>query len=190
MKLDPIARHGLPFFLITFFLLLVIASPAYAGEEWQRTDTYRIMNFTVLVLILFFVLRKPVANFFTDRLRLIKEQLKDLEEQKAAAEKKLAEYNEKLSALDTEAENIIQQYQKQGEDVRDNILRQAEAQAAKMEEQARRIIEYEFAEAKLKLETELFDSAVEKAEERMKSLMTYEDHDRLAKEYLDKVVKK
>ncbi len=190
MKFENIARIGLPFVICLSFLVFAISAPAHAAEGWQRTDTYRIMNFTVLVLILFFILRKPVSNFFSDRIRLIKEQLKDLEEQKKEAEKKLAEYNEKLSALDAEAETIISQYQRQGEEARENILKQAETAAAKMEDQARKTIEFEFAQAKLKLETELFDSAVEKAEDRMKSLITDEDHDRLVKEYLDKVVKK
>ena len=190
MKYKNVTRFGFPFIICISFLFLVLLNPAYAAEEWERTDTYRIMNFTALVLILFFILRKPVANFFTDRVRLIKEQLQDLERQKEEAEKKLAEYNEKLATLDSEAEKIIQQYQQQGEEARDNILKQAELVAAKMEKQARRTIESEFAQAKLKLETELFDSAVEKAEERMKSLITDDDHDRLVKEYLDKVVTK
>jgi F-type H+-transporting ATPase subunit b len=189
MKFENIARRGLPFVVCASLMVLALSAPAYAADAWAKTDTYRIMNFTALVLILFFILRKPVANFFTDRIRLIKEQLEDLEEQKKEAEKKVAEYNQKLSMLDAEAEKIIQQYQQQGEAARENILKQAEASAAKMEEQARKIIEHEFAQAKLKLETELFDSAVEKAEDRMRSLITDEDQDRLVKEYLDKVVK-
>ncbi len=190
MKIQVMIRTGLSVIALASFFLYALAPPAYAADQWEATDTYRIINFTALVLILFFILRKPVANFFTDRIRSIREQLKDLETQKQEAEKKLAEYNEKLSALDAEAEKIISQYQRQGEDARENIMRQAEAAAAKMEEQARKTIAYEFAQAKLKLETELFDSAVEKAEERMKSLITDEDHDRLVKEYLDKVVTK
>ena len=190
MKFGKIIHHGLPLVLGVAILLVAVVNPAFAAGEWERTDTYRIMNFTALVLILFFILRRPVANFFTDRIRLIKEQLEDLEKQKVDAEKKLAEYNEKLSTLDAEAEKIIQQYQKQGEEARDNILKQAEMAAAKLEAQARKTIESEFAQAKFKLETELFDSAVEKAEERLKSLITDDDHDRLVKEYLDKVVTK
>ncbi len=190
MKFRNIVRFGFLLVICLSFSVFAVSSPAYAAEGWQNTDTYRIINFTALVLILFFILRKPAANFFTDRIRLIKEQLHDLEAQKKEAEKKLAEYNEKLAALDDEAEKIIQQYQKQGEDARENILKQAEAAAAKMEEQAKKTINYEFSQAKLKLETELFDSAVEKAEDRMKTVITDQDHERLVDEYLDKVVKK
>lgn len=190
MNKKQISRTGLLLVILTSFIVFAVSAPAYAAEGWQSTDTYRIINFTALVLILFFILRKPVANFFTDRIRSIKEQLEDLEKQKSEAEKKLAVYNEKLSALDAEAEKIISQYQQQGEAARDNILKQAEAAAAKMEEQARKTIAHEFAQAKLKLETELFDSAVEKAEAHMKSIITDDDHDRLVKEYIDKVVTK
>lgn len=190
MKLGEKTRLGLGLILIAFLLTLIVAMPVHAAEEWQATDTYRIMNFAVLVLILFFILRKPVANFFTDRVRLIKEQLEDLEKQKVEAENKLAEYNEKLSALDAEAEKIIQEYQRQGEEARTNILKQAETAATKLEQQARKSIEQEFKQAKLQLETELFDAAVQKAEDRMKGDITKDDHERLVTEYLDKVVKK
>lgn len=160
------------------------------GIGWAATDTYRVMNFVALVAILFFLLRKPVKNFLNDRIRVIREQLSDLENQKKAAEQKLAEYNDRLAALSQESEKIIEQYRQQGESVRDKILKEAENAANKLEDQARRNIEREFAQAKKKLESEVFEKAIEKAEEKLKRVTTPEDQEKLVQEYLDKVVTK
>jgi F-type H+-transporting ATPase subunit b len=162
----------------------------HGGPGWVATDTYRVMNFIALVLILFFVLKKPLKQFLGDRIRLIKEQLDDLEAQKQETEKKLAEYNDRLSALSQEAEQIIDQYRQQGENLKEKILQEAQSAAGKLEEQARRNIEMEFAQAKLKLETEVFEKAIEKAEEKLKRETTPEDQEKLVQEYLTKVVTK
>lgn len=183
------------------FLLLVTVGIVFAAESgggngegggtgWVATDTYRVINFIVLAAILVYLLKNPAKQFLNDRIRVIREQLSDLEAQKEEAEKKLAEYNERLAALSQESENIIEQYRKQGESVRDKILQEAENAANKMEEQARRNIEREFAQARQKLESEVFDKAIEKAEEKLKRVTTAEDQEKLVQEYLDKVVTK
>jgi len=158
------------------------------GGGWAATDTYRVMNFAVLATALFFLLRKPVAQFLGDRIKGIQEQLDDLEFKKTEAEKKLAEYNERLSHLNTESEKIINQYKEQGEALRQKILKEAEAAAGKLEEQALRTIEHEFKRAKLRLEQEVFEKAIAKAEDQLKKKITDQDQDKLIEEYLTKVV--
>lgn len=182
------------------FLLLAAGGVAFAasggghgengGGGWAATDTYRVLNFAVLAIVLFFILKKPVKHFLNDRIRVIREQIEDLESQKQATEKKLAEYNDRLAALGREAEKIIDQYRQQGERVKEQILKEAESAAGKLQEQAHRNIEREFAQAKLKLETEVFEKAIEKAEQKLKQITTPEDQEKLVQEYLDKVVTK
>ena len=117
--------------LILFAAALLVcnigAALASGGEEghgeaapkgWVATDTYRIMNFSVLFIALFFLLKKPVSNALNARITGIKEQLEGLEAKKAEAEKQRAEYNERLSLLDKEAEGLIAEYIKQGEEAK------------------------------------------------------------------------
>lgn len=160
------------------------------GGGWKATDTYRVMNFVVLLALLIFLLRKPVSQFLGDRIKGIQGQLDDLEVQKKAAEQKLAEYNERLSKLTEEAEKIVEQYKQQGEAAREKILQEAEASAEKLEAQAKRTIEHEFNQAKKQLETEVLEKAIAKAEEKLKKSITDNDQDKLIDEYLNEVVKK
>ncbi|MEN8245417.1 MAG: ATP synthase F0 subunit B [Thermodesulfobacteriota bacterium] len=159
-----------------------------APKGWVATDTYRVMNFSVLFIALFLLLKKPVSNALNARITGIKEQLEDLEAKKAEAEKQLVEYNERLSLLDKEAEGLIAEYIKQGEEAKVRIIEAAESTAEKLEEQAKRHIEHEFEAAREELQAEIMQKALVKAEEIIKTKISDEDQDRLVDEYLEKVV--
>jgi F-type H+-transporting ATPase subunit b len=158
------------------------------AKGWVATDTYRVMNFVVLLVALIFVLRKPISQALSSRIKNIREQLEGLEAQKAEAEKQLAQYNEKLSQLESEAERIIGDYIKQGNAAKAKILKEAEATAEKLQVQARRNIEHEFDKAKQELQREVVEKSLLKAEETLKKAITAQDQDKLVDEYLDKVV--
>ena len=184
------------FMAVVIMLLLFLfsgfaAASGDGGQEskgWVATDTYKVMNFSVLAIGLFLLLRKPVSQALNSRIKGIKEQLSELEEKKEAAEKKLAEYNERFLKLDKEAEQIVSEYIKQGNEAKTRILKEAESAAVKLEEQAKKNIENEFKKAKSKLQEEILEQALVKAEEIIKSKIDTKDQDRLVDEYLEKVV--
>jgi len=164
-----------------------------SGEEsgakhWIATDTYRVINFVVLLAALIFVLRKPISQALSSRIKNIREQLDSLEAQKAEAEKQLAQYNEKLSQLEKEAEKIIKGYIRQGNEAKAKILKEAEETAKKLQAQALRNIEHEFDKARQELQREVVGKSLEKAEQTLKKVITARAQDKLVDEYLDKVV--
>ncbi len=158
------------------------------AKGWIATDTYRVINFTVLALALFFLLRKPVSKALGARIKGIKDQLEELGERKKDAEKELAEYNEKLSLLDQEAGKIVQSYIRQGNEAKERILEEAKSAAQKLEEQAKRNIEHEFKKAKVKLQRDILEKSLQKAEDIIQNKITAEDQKKLIDEYLEKVV--
>lgn len=175
--------------LLAFSISTALCASGEGGTKgWVSTDTFRVMNFVVLVVALGFVLRKPLSQALSSRIKVIKAQLDDLEAQKAEAEKQLAEYNDKLAQLEKEAEKIVDDYVRQGNEAKARILKEAEASAEKLQVQARRNIEHEFGQAKLELQKEIFEKSLVKAEDIIRSKFTGEDQDRIVDEYLTKVV--
>lgn len=160
----------------------------HGTKGWVATDTYRVMNFTVLAVGLFLLLRKPAAQALNGRIQGIKDQLSDLEARKADAEKKLAEYNQKFATLEQEKDRIVSEYVQQGKEAKARILEEAKAAAAKLEAQAQKSIENEFNRAKAGLQEEILDKAMAKAEELIRSRITTDDQEKLVDEYLAKVV--
>ena len=178
--------------LLAFFSFSLSTALCASGEDsgskgWTSTDWFRVMNFTVLVVALVFVLRKPLSQALGARIKGIKEQLEDLEARKVEAEKQLAQYSEKLSRLEKESEKIVEDYIRQGNEAKARILKEAESAAEKLQAQARRNIEHEFKQAKLKLQEEIFKKSMLKAEEIIKNKISADDQDRLVDEYLKKV---
>jgi F-type H+-transporting ATPase subunit b len=175
-----------------FFCFLGVALASSEGESkskgWVKTDTYKVMNFGVLAIGLFLLMRKPVSQALNSRISGIKEQLSELEEKKQAAEKQLAEYTEKFSRLEQETEKLIEDYIRQGNEAKARIIDEAKKAAEKLEEQARRNIDHEFKQAKLELQQEILEKALQKSEEILKNKITAKDQEKLVDEYLDKVV--
>jgi len=193
-KVITVSRFVLIITALLIFNTGVVLASSEGGHEaaapkgWVITDTYRVMNFTVLIVALFFVLKKPLSQALNARIKGIKDQLETLEDQKKEAEIQLTGYNKKLAQLEGEAEKLIQEYARQGEEARARIIQEAENSAAKLEEQAKRHIEHEFNQAKKQLQAEILQVALVKAEEIITAKISSEDQDRLVDDYLEKVV--
>jgi len=161
---------------------------AHGTKGWEATDTYRVMNFLVLAVALVFLLRKPLKQALNNRISGIQGQLEELEEKKRKAEAKLAEYDAKLASLDKEAEDIVAEYIRQGEEAKGRILKEAEAASEKLEAQAKRNIQSEFKQANENLHRDVLEKALVKAESLIKEKITGKDQENLVDDYLKKVV--
>ena len=159
-----------------------------SGSHWAATDTYKVMNFAVLAIALVFLLKKPLKQALNGRIEGIREQLDALEAKKNATAAELAEYSEKLAKLEAEAQQIVDDYVKQGEAAKARILKEAEATAEKMEAQAKKNIAHEFLQAKEQMTREIVDGAMAKAEAMIKEAISADDQSKLVDEYLQKVV--
>jgi F-type H+-transporting ATPase subunit b len=180
--------------IMMLYSAAVYASGGGGGEhaepvsKWHDIDTYKVLNFGVLAIALFFLAKKPVKEFFASRIKGIEEELADLEQKKADAEKKIAGFEAKLKDLDGESKKIVDAYIKQGEEAKKRILAEAEEEAAKLEDMAKRSIELEFKTAKADLKKEITEKAIAEAEKLIQDSISSEDQDRLVSEYLEKVV--
>ena len=199
MRIALISRVGskanLKALMVAMLVVLIVASTGtvYAASEgggsgWVATDTYRVMNFSVLLIALIVLLRKPIAQALGARIKGIKDQLEELEAKKREDEAELARYNERLAMLDQESDKILQDYIKQGEAAKAKIIEEAQSTAAKLQEQAKRNIEHEINQTKKALQAEVLAKALQQAEEQIKASISAEDQDRLVDEYLEKVV--
>ncbi len=157
-------------------------------NNWLITDTWKTLNFGILIIIGFFLLKKPVVEFFSSRKKNIEDEIKELEQKKTDAQNELAQYQAKFKNLDQESKQIIENYIKQGEEAKTRIIAEAQAQAEKLEDMAKHTIEQEFKSAKAKLQLEIAAQAMAKAEEVVRASISPDDQDKLVDQYLKKVV--
>jgi len=151
---------------------------------------YRFINFALLVIILFFVLRKvPIKEYFSSRIEGIKKELEDLKKQREAARRKAQELESKLKAFEGERKEILAQYRADGLAEKERILAEARDRAKQILEQAEMSIQYEMQSAKEKLKQDVVALAAQRAEEIIAREMTDKDQDRLVDEFIEKLGK-
>lgn len=147
---------------------------------------YRTINFVILVAALVYILRKPAKQFFVDRTESIKNQLEELEAEKAEAQKQYEEVKSKLANLEEEVAKIIEDYVEEGKKEKDAIIAQAERQAEHIRQQAEFAVDQKLKDAKESLKSEVAELCVQAAEDLIKEKFTDEDQKKFIKEFSEK----
>lgn len=181
-------------------LLVGLAAAGFAaegGEGAHHVDTgkqlkdfgWRVLDFAVLMAILVWALKKAnVKGVLADRQAGIEKALKEAVEARTAAEKKFAEYSDKLAKANREIDEIQAAIRKEGELEKERIIAEAKVAAEKIKEQAKLAAGQEVLKARAELREEAAKLAVQLAEQTLKEKIRKDDQDRLVGEYLTKVV--
>jgi F-type H+-transporting ATPase subunit b len=175
-------------FLVWAGVVLAAEGGGHGGPSKWPDFSYRVLNFALMAGLLFFLLRKPIREFFTKRTQTIANTLSELETKKKEAEKSYQEYNQRLAELDKETARILEEYRAQGEAEKAKIIAGAEESAAEIRAQADRAIQQEIKSATLALKREIAEFSVAAAEKVLKEKVGKEDHQRLIRDFTTKVV--
>jgi F-type H+-transporting ATPase subunit b len=163
------------------------AAGGHYSDAMVKELYYRIMNFSVLIVVLVVLARKPLKKGLSDRVQGIKDELADLESRKAKAQAELAEVEKRLKDAEGDRETIVAEFRAQGEKERAKIIAAAEDSAIRIKVQAQFTIDQETAVAKAELRKEVAQLSASLAEDLLKQKITAEDQTRLVDEYLAKV---
>lgn len=187
--------------MVAVCLLLVgLTAAGFAsegGEGAHHVDTaaqmkdfmWRIIDFAALMLLVFWALRKAnVKGALADRRVAVEKALQEAVAARENAERKFAEYSDRLAKANKEIDEIHAAIKKEGELEKTRIIAEAKAMAEKIREQATLTANQEVVKARAELREEAARLAVHLAEQTLKDNITKEDQDRLVGEYLTKVV--
>jgi F-type H+-transporting ATPase subunit b len=157
----------------------------------KMTDLiYRVINFSLLVIILFVVVKKtPIKDFFANRIEEIKNNFEDLNKEKELAEKRYQELEEKLKDFEASRQEIIDQYKAEGAAEKDKIIAEAGQRAKQILRQAELTIQREIQAAGEMLKQEILDDAAKRAQEILAKEMKESDQDHLVDEFIKSVEK-
>ncbi len=158
----------------------------HSEEGWRAaTEIPRIVKFVVIVVLLWFFLRKPPARYFANRREEIQRQLEEAIRAKEEAESKVKEYQTKLQSMEQEVAAIKAESERARENLRQMLMKEARKSSDRVIEQARINIELERKRAVDSLKTEASLLALELAEDLLRENMNDEDRERINKECID-----
>ncbi|MBK8170491.1 MAG: ATP synthase F0 subunit B [Sandaracinaceae bacterium] len=146
------------------------------------------VNFFILLGIVVYLAKKPTKEFLISRRANVVDGLEEAKRLKAAAEVKFAEYQKRLANLDNELADLRNDIVKSGEAERDRIVAEAEHKAARLRRDTQFLIEQQLKQLRVDLTRETVEAAIAAAQTVLAETTTTTDQERVAREYLSKLV--
>jgi F-type H+-transporting ATPase subunit b len=189
-------------FALVAFALVIGGSPAFAqehapaaaatqahaagGEEHHEgplQTVARLLNFGILVGVLGYFLRTPIATYLASRSTQIRQDLVTAAEMKKTATAQLEEIARKLAALPAELEALRTRGAEDVKLEKERIAAEAAAERQRLIEQTRREIAARLQIARRELKQYAAELAVQVAEQRIKRNITVDDQIRMVDRY-------
>ena len=120
----------------------------------------QIVNFVILLGLLYLVAYKPIIRMFDERSRKIKESMEQTEFIKEQAAQAEGEVKKRLEDAGREGQELIVKAERTGEEVRQSLRQQAEQEAQSLINRARTDIQRERDEAVGELRKEFADLTI------------------------------
>lgn len=152
-------------------------------DEGMMPTVFRLANFAILVGVLVYFLRAPIAAYLASRSTQIRQDLVTASEMRAAATAQLAEIDQRMQALPGELEALKRQGAEDVQAEQARISQAAAAERARLLDQTRREIEMRLRIARRELTEHAARLAVGVAEQRIRRSITPEDQTRLVDRY-------
>jgi F-type H+-transporting ATPase subunit b len=167
--------------------VVALAAGAEGGGgliELNRTLLVQVINFLVLLGLLYVVAYKPLVGTLAARSAAIKQQLAEAEVARQQAQRQLAEFEGRLQAAQAEAQALRERALREAAETRERLTAEARAEAARLLEAARAEIEQDVRRARAELRAQVGTLAVEIAERLIRRSLRDEDHQQIVQEAL------
>jgi len=184
--------------IITLALLVVAWPPALASAasaegggliSIDKSLFIQMVNFLVLLFILWRLLYKPLVTKMEDRSSAIKRSLEEAQAARLEAQREREEHAQKLQAAYTEAKAIRETALKEAAEEQRKLVDGARAEAARLIADARTEMEQDVRRARQQLRREVSDLAVTVAERLIRKSLDGADHRRIIDEEIARLEK-
>jgi F-type H+-transporting ATPase subunit b len=145
----------------------------------------QIINFAILLVLMYLVAYKPIMRMFDERSRKIKESMEQTESIKEQAAHAEEEAEQRIEAAGKEGQELVARAVRTGEDVRQQTQQEAKRDAELLIARARTEIQRERDEAIGDLRNEFADLTIKAAEKVIDRSLDKKAH----RQIIDKVLK-
>ena len=161
--------------------------PQFDTTFFSSLIFWEIVSFAALFLILYKFAFPPILEGLETRERKIRDSLEQAERHRAEAERKMQEYEAKLSAASRDAEAVLARAKDQAQRLLEENEQRLLAESERIKADATRDIEHERRKAIQDIRSQTTDLALLVAEQVVGRSLSDADHRRLADEALQAV---
>jgi F0F1-type ATP synthase membrane subunit b/b' len=175
-------------FIYSFTLFLAEAGGHGGGGFTEFYNTYlnypgfeawKFINLAIFVLILVYLLKKPLGEAFKAKREAIRADLIRAEEEKQAALARLTEVEAKLVSLENEKAEVIRKAQSEVEAEKVRLAKETEEEINRLRHQAEAELARLSSQLKADLKRFSADESIRLAEEKLRSKISAENDARL-----------
>ncbi|MEE8435930.1 MAG: ATP synthase F0 subunit B [bacterium] len=172
----PIARFFIACSTALLAALWIVAgTPALAAEasggDPMMDFLFKVINFVVLMAILVYLARKPLANLLRGSSEGARSELETAREAARAAEAKLAEQKSRIENLEADLARLREEAREEARAESAHVIEEARAQAERIKAQIQLQVEQEFNKARAELKRQLADQTIHLAEANIEAQM-------------------
>lgn len=173
---------------------------AHPGEEPHKSDEseqkffgfipgwfLKLLNMILFIGVLGYFLRGPVATAFTNRAQQIRAEAEEAKARRAKADQLASDIQNRLTQIEQEIRTIREKAEVEGERQRREMIAAAEAEAAKIIQNARNEVDNRLKHAREELTAYAGELASERAESILRERLTDADRTKLFNDSLKEI---
>jgi F-type H+-transporting ATPase subunit b len=142
------------------------------------------VNFALLLVILYFILRGPIGGGAKERRTRLEQEIEEARQVKEEAQQALTQARTQIDSIDQELAKLRQEIVDGGKAESRRITEDAAARAERMRADTAALVEQEVARMSQAIREEVVSGIVDRAEAIIREKIRDDDQARLAREYL------
>lgn len=150
-------------------------------------EAWRFFNLTLFVLIMVYLVRKPLSNAFKTKRETIRAELIKAEEERQAALSQLTRAEARLVGVENESANIASRAREEADAEKSRIVEQTEFETKKLREQTENEIERQAKQTRMQLRRLSAEESVRRAEEKIRQKINADSDARLVKASIESI---
>ena len=132
-------------------------------------EAWKFVNLAIFILIMVYLLKKPLSEAFKAKREAIRADLIKAEEKRQAALAQLTSSEAKLASLDMESANVIKHAEAEAEAEKSRIAKETEDEIKRLQSQAASEIERKSQQVKAELRRFSAEESIRLAEEKLRA---------------------
>ncbi len=165
--------------------LLLVAPAALAGGFVLREHGFYVVDFLVMIGIIYAAAKGPAKKFLLDRHDAVRREMDEATALKARAQERLDRYERLVGELEGEIASMRQTFREAGEREAERIATEAAARAERIRKDTATALASESAQLKLEIEHQVAEHALERAEALVRQKMNADQQKQLVRAFID-----
>jgi len=163
--------------------------PQFESHFFSSLIFWEVISFAILFFVLYKFAFPGILAALEEREKKIKDSLDQAERHRSEAERRLKEYEAKLSGASKEADGLLAAAKERAQRLMEENEQRMTTEAERIKGEATRAIDHERRKAIQEIRTQTTDLALMAAEKVVQRSLNDADHRRLADEALDALAK-